>query len=427
MRKLTGRIPPTYKGVAQIAGGTGAAQLLAVVSLPFLTRIYSPDAFGVFSYVFAIAMILIPVASLRLESAVPLPPRQEDSETLLRTGIVVSTCISFLVAVFILFAGSALDDANELDLMPDLWFLPLMVLFGAWFTLLSQKAITHKDYRTVGNRNAIQGFGRVVGQFGFALVTRSGTGLLAGNLFGSLLGIGTLAKQYKSGLFVRQPLKDCWKLLKRYKAFPLIYMPSALLNILGSSLPLLLFGIWYGVAAVGMLGVVQRVLAVPTVLVSSSVGQVFLGEIAERVRQGERGNRSIYLKASKRLAVVGILIPLVTIPLAPIITPILLGSNWSEAGYYAQAVSVVAGVGFVVSPLSSVFMVYEKSLMNILLDLLRIVLIAVSGLISWSQQFNPIATLWVLVGAQCATYLAIWVCGIWVARSEGVVASGEKR
>lgn len=412
MRKLTGRIPHTYKGVAQIAGGTGAAQLLAVVSLPFLTRIYSPDAFGVFSYVFAIAMILIPVASLRLEIAVPLPTRQEDSETLLRTGIVVSTCISFLVAVFILFAGPALDDANDLDLMPDLWFLPLMVLFGAWFTLLSQKAITHKDYRTVGTRNAIQGFGRVVGQFGFALVTRSGTGLLAGNLFGSLLGIGTLAKQYKSGLFVRNPLRGGWKLLKRYKAFPLIYMPSALLNILGSSLPLLLFGIWYGVAAVGMLGVVQRVLAVPTVLVSSSVGQVFLGEIAERVRQGERDNRSLYLKASKRLAVVGILIPLVTIPLAPIITPFLLGSDWVEAGYYAQAVSVLAGVGFVVSPLSTVNGVYEKAVWNIFLDIFRVLAIGGVALVVSLHSVDSLLALWLLSITYILTYIITWIGGL---------------
>lgn len=412
MRKLLARIPHSYKGVAHIAGGTGVAQLLAFASLPFLTRIYTPEAFGVFSYIFAIAMILVPVATLRLELAVPLPPEQKDSELLVRTGLVVSTFICVGIAAFVLIAGPWLDDSNELDLMPSLWFLPFTVLASAWFAILSQKAIAHKDYRVVGTRNVIQGIGRVVGQFGFALVTRSGSGLLAGNLFGSVLGIGTLARTYKHGLFISQPLAGSKRILKRYKAFPLVYMPSALLNILGSSLPLLLFGIWYGPAVVGMLGVVQRVLAVPAGLVSSSVGQVFLGEIAERVRTGQRDNRTLYLKATRKLAIVGLLIPVITIPLAPILTPIILGSDWAEAGYLAQPVAILAGVGFVVSPLSTVYFIYERALWNISADIFRIALMGAAALAVTLTDLDALPALWLLTIAYVLTYVAIWIAGL---------------
>ena len=59
------------KSVILIAGGTAAAQGINVILTPIITRIYSPEEFGVLSLFVALMGILSTVASLRYEWAIP--------------------------------------------------------------------------------------------------------------------------------------------------------------------------------------------------------------------------------------------------------------------------------------------------------------------------------------------------------------------
>ena len=69
--------------VLQVAGGTAVAQGLLVVASPVLTRLYTPADFGVLVVHVSLVSILVTVASLRLELALPLPERATDAAALL--------------------------------------------------------------------------------------------------------------------------------------------------------------------------------------------------------------------------------------------------------------------------------------------------------------------------------------------------------
>jgi len=71
-----------------------------------------------------------------------------------------------------------------------------------------------------------------------------------------------------------------------------------------------------------------------------------------------------------------------------------------------------------VSPLSRVFVIYQKGLANIVLDVSRIVFVAGSGYLSVAGGASALTTVWLMFAGQAANYCLTWVVGLWLTRSE---------
>lgn len=61
-----------------LVGGTTGAQLLAVLAAPLLTRLYTPEDFGLLAVYASLLGLIAVIASLRYELAIPLPT--DDTE-----------------------------------------------------------------------------------------------------------------------------------------------------------------------------------------------------------------------------------------------------------------------------------------------------------------------------------------------------------
>ena len=72
-----------FKGMATLALGSGMAKIIGLLSIQVLTRIYSPEDFGLLSVFTAMLLILTPLMTLRYELAVPLPSRDGAAMTLM--------------------------------------------------------------------------------------------------------------------------------------------------------------------------------------------------------------------------------------------------------------------------------------------------------------------------------------------------------
>ena len=56
-----------------IAGGTGVAQLVGILSSPIVTRLYTPSDYGAYAVAASVLAVLVSVACIRYEGAIPLP------------------------------------------------------------------------------------------------------------------------------------------------------------------------------------------------------------------------------------------------------------------------------------------------------------------------------------------------------------------
>ena len=70
---------PFFRHVLVLVTGTTLAQLLAVAASPILTRLYSPEEFGLLTVYTAVLYIFALMGTLQYENAIPLPEDEESA------------------------------------------------------------------------------------------------------------------------------------------------------------------------------------------------------------------------------------------------------------------------------------------------------------------------------------------------------------
>ena len=65
-----------FKNIYLMTAGTSISQIIIIFCSPVLTRLYPPEAFGVYKIFVSITAILTVVANLRYELAIVLPEKK---------------------------------------------------------------------------------------------------------------------------------------------------------------------------------------------------------------------------------------------------------------------------------------------------------------------------------------------------------------
>lgn len=107
---LTDRIKALLKGrfarsVTVLAGGAVLGQAITVLVSPILTRLYSPEDFGVFGVYASILGIVTVIASLRYEYALPLPEDDAIAANILALCFLLLLGMTGLIALLVYGLG----------------------------------------------------------------------------------------------------------------------------------------------------------------------------------------------------------------------------------------------------------------------------------------------------------------------------------
>lgn len=410
-RRTVGVAGGAKRGVLAIASGSLIGQVILAASTPLLSRLYPPESFGAFSLVLAISAIVGPAATLKYEAALMLPKHEDDARRLLRLGMASAFAISGLASlvVWVLAAAGLAPGWGEIAFAP-LW-VGGMTLATATFAVLTQAALRERSYATVARRSISQSIGVVVGQTLLGLVTPGPAGLLGGFLAGRCLGYAALFRAVRP--LLKRPAEGSYRdLVRRYWRFPLVFMPSGLLNALGSQLPLILIATWFGAASAGELAMAQRLVFIPVTLIGASIGEVFGAELSARIRGSLGENARLYLKTSLRMSYVALLVVPVLLIAAPAVLPFILGDLWPDSGLYAQAMAISVGLGLIATPVSKVFVTLQRSFPSIAVDISRLVLIGIAAWVAHSLDMSAIEATWLLYIAQGLNYVITWLYGL---------------
>ena len=368
-----------------IITGTAGGQLIGLAAAPLLTRIYSPADFGVYTVVFAAASTLGTVAALRFELAVPLPEREEDTHCLIVLGLwsVLSTAV--LGTALVGWVGKPLSVVfGQPNLMPWLWFVPVVASIIGTFVLLNQVAIRHRRYSAIARRNVLQalvlGLTQIVsGLAGLrpgGMVLGVGVGQAAGAL--SLLFGGNFRYADLRAAATVSRLKA---VAARYRRFPLVLAPSGLLNVAGLQVPVLVISFRYGPEVAGWLGLSQRVLGLPVMLIGASVAQVYIAELAQVVRERSSPAPRLFFTATVRLGVLAAVLVVALVSFGPWLFELVFGSSWQPSGRFAQVLALSLGAQLVATPLSQTLIVFQRQFVQLGWDAGRLVVAAGATLI----------------------------------------------
>ena len=346
--------------VATLASGTAIGQVLVVLALPVLTRLYTPADYGALAVYSAIVTVLLVLASFRFEMAIPLPENDRTAGSLLALSLMVLAGVVIAVAAVVAVAGDVVvSRTNVPTLRPYLWLLPVGVAGGGAFQALSYWAIRRRAFGRIARARVSQGIGQVAAQVGFGLFGFGAPGLLVGDVIGRMAGGGGVTFQaMRDRAFGEVTRASLGEAAARYRRFPLLMMPSGLLNVGSLQLPSILFAAGFGASAAGLYALSYKILVLPTMLVAQAVGQVFLSRAAAlapepaRLRAlAERTALALFaggLPAFCALAIAG-----------PGLFSAVMGPQWERAGSYAQILAPWFALWLVSNPLSGLLSVRE--------------------------------------------------------------------
>ncbi len=408
-RALHGRLTagPMLRHTLSVLTGTAGGQLVAIAATPLLTRLYSPVDYGGYSYLASVTLIVAGIACLRLERAVPLPESDEEAREVIAVASLASLCFAALTAVALLGVRQ-LEQAPPILHSVWVWVVPPAVFATAEYTLWSQAALRLEDYSAVARRSFTQNASTVIFQ-GVLAPLRWGTGgLLVGQLGARVLSTVQLILSSRE-LIGGWHWRGCRRALSRFARFPCVMAPAALFNVLGTYLPVLLVGWLYGQAEAGHLGVAQQVVLLPSMILGTAVGQVYVGRLSASRREGGGDDRRVFLRASAALTALALPFALGVILLGPQLLPVLLGERWAAAGPMAAAMAVSAAFGLVVSPLSYVLVAFERSWTTLLLDVLRVLVVAAAGYLGFRMGADALVTTLAMFLAQASVYALTWL------------------
>jgi len=346
------------RGVGVLVGGTAGAQALGVLAAPILTRLYSPDDFGLLAVYASLLALCGVIASLRYELAIPLPEDDEQAAHLVVLSGLLVLGTTTLVAILVWLAGDPLAEAlGAPRLAPYLWLLPVGILLSGTYSVFRYWAIRTQSFGAVARTTVWQSLSTLLIQiagFKFGAVS-----LLVGQAGGQ--GVGTLSL---GTLFSQSAkLKRCtWRAIcqqaSRYKRFPIFSTWEGLFNTAGTQLPPLLFAILFSPAAAGLYSLANRVLSLPMSLIGGAIGQVFFANAAQAHREGRLGQ--LVAQLHSKLAHVGLPPALLLILAGPELFAWVFGAEWRQAGEFARWMAPWLYLVFVSSPLSTLFAVMEQ-------------------------------------------------------------------
>ena len=375
--KIKERIQSRYvKNFLTIGLGTLIAQSIPVLAAPLLSRLFSPDDFGVFTNFTVLMAFLIVLNTGKYELAIILPKEHKDAINivalcffiLVGTTIIFTLLSALLVKPISLFVG----DGSSWNWIV---FAPLGAFFANLYLIINEWYIRNDNYKglsknRIGNTLGITGISIFFGFF------KQNFGLIYGQICGQIFSISWALKR----IFLRdKPLlkyiskRKIGYFAKRHINFAKYIIPGQLLNTASALIAISLITFKFGFFYAGLIGMVDRVFGIPSSIVGNAVNDVFKLQITERYR--EKGDcLRIYKKVVLMLLLVAVPPFVLLFFISPAFFPFVFGAEWVLSGKYAQVFCCMFLLNFVSMPTRWVFMVAEKQKIEFIWQCLFIIL-----------------------------------------------------
>jgi len=396
------------RNVLTLMSGTLLGQVLTIAATPVITRLYTPSDLGIFEVYGSILAIIVVVASLRYQIAIPLP--QDDkyaADIVVLCLLIVISMTIFTILLVWLFGQQTLHLIKAQYVGPYIWLLPLGVLGAGSYQVLNFWAIRKQNFSLIAWTKITQSFGRSLAQISLGLLGFGPAGLLIGDVVGQCSGSTRLAlsawRQDKESLR-RTNFAGINRGIRRYKRFPLLSGAAALLNSTGVKLPSILIAIFYGLKVAGWFALAQWVIVAPMTLLGTSLAQVYMAESAKLAKQSPEGLPKLFWKTLKIQFIVAAPIILVLAIPAQMLFSIVFGEDWKPAGLYVQVLSIMLILRLVSNPLGSTVDILERQGLFLVRELLRTILMCGAVLLAAKLGMDAIAAIFLLSVAGCIAY-----------------------
>lgn len=375
------------KNVFTLLSGATVAQIIALISIPVLTRIYTPEDFGFFAIYLSIANILATISTGRYELAIMLPEKKENAIAIIKAIFRIALVFSFLILILLLIVKNTQNRLSEFIQPFYFYFLPLSIfilafanVFAQWYTREKKFKLQAKIKIYKSSSNAVVNI--TIGLFYYV----KSLGLFFGHIISQALQVVMFAlkfyRQEKTAL-KNTSSETIKKELKENRNFPFFSAPMGFLNTISTDILIYVLNLFYSTTLVGFYTNANKVINYPLSLISQSFTSVFYQKINETNQKVK-----LYLISYFSNFIIACLAMIPVIFWGEEIFGFVLGNDWEIAGSIAKYLAPLTIAGFAMRSVSNIFSLTRKNDILLIWQIVYLAIILIMILLSKSKDFK---------------------------------------
>ena len=341
-----------------MVSATTIAQAIPIVVAPLLTRIYSPEEFGLFAIYIAITTIIGVFATGRYALAIMLPKEDASAANLMWLSIIIALTVALITLIVVHFGANVLGSMAGLDELGEvIYLIPVSVFLLGLFQALNFWNNRRKEFRRLAFFRVTQGVSIGALQLLIGFLFYSSSGLIVGFVIGQALAMVALFAIVWSRdrvVSVNINSQAMFSSALVYKKFPLFSTWGALFDSLAIQMPIFVLTRFFSTAVSGMFSLTFRILNLPISLIAGSLSQVLFQKIVEIREKNPTYLNAYILRIFFYLLVATLPFTAVVFFWGEELFSLVFGSQWDLAGRIAEWMVFAVAIRLCVSPLSTV-------------------------------------------------------------------------
>ena len=351
------------RNVLTLMTGTTIAQAIPIAISPILTRIYTPEDFGVFALYMSMASILSVVATGRYEMAIMLPKKDSDAINIVALSIIISFFVSFISFLIVLIFNVQITNLlGNPEISNWLYFIPITVLLTGIYQSFNYWSNRKKQYKRLATSRVIQSGTTSATNLGMGFGGFGSSGLILGGIIGRGVATAILAKMVwreDSNLLKYFNKLKMVALIRKYIDFPKINLFHSFINESKNFITNVLLVNFYSNFILGQFYMVNRILLLPSTLIGSSISQVLFRVFSEKYNKKEDFSYLV-LKMIIKLFLFALIPFLMILLYGKELFSFVFGKEWSIGGELASSYALYILFHFVASPVSIIPLIVKK-------------------------------------------------------------------
>lgn len=333
-------------GVTLVSGNVWA-QAIAFVSYLVLSRLFSPEDFGLYNVFYSYIEVLVIVSTCKYEQAIVLADTDREAAAVGRLALRLNTFISLALLTVLLvltllgrseaFAATRLSGLNPMIAL----LVPPMVFFCGTSRVYSHTLNRFRRFRSIALSEVVGSTSGVVLKVLMGLPQLAATvwhsiGLPLGTVLGRMCANVNLAWRFRRLELPRDIRRDERRAAaSRYRNFPLFTMPKELANSLSYNLPFLWLALYFDKAEVGLFSLALTCTFRPVNIFNGAFEKLLYVRVAEKVRS----HQPIWGDIRRFITVLNaVALPVFAVAFlfGDEIFSFLFGDRWAGCGYYLR-------------------------------------------------------------------------------------------
>lgn len=393
------------KSVLSVGFGNLVGQLLAVVTVPLLSRIYSVESYGEYGIIVSTATIIISFATLGLMSAIMVPKDDQESNEIFTAAFWTQFWLS---TVFVIIAISIMK-IYKFHTVRSSYVLSLIIM---WFYIILTNlknilyvSINRKGMNKVLLLNPIIGaVGNLIIALPLGLIKFGYEGFFIAAIISESIMCVQMMIKYNPMIWPFGA-KKYFKIIKKYREYVLFQSPSNLLETFSSQYPVQYFSRVFDNVVLGAYTMCVKLMQYPVMLLAQPISTVYFRTATEYRRDG-KNFADFTFKMITRILLVAFLPTVIVIFWGKPLFTFVLGEKWGEAGTLSSILIYQYVLYFCSKCISYCRVVLGRQKINFVFNIVNLAVSMISCVVGYVVFHNLIGTVAIFSASKCLLQIA---------------------